>query len=254
MRFKVLLRPNSKSLLIDWNYQQRLAAFIYNCLQKGNPSYAKDLHNGTMRVDNKPIKPFVFSWLNFPSGVKTTSSGLIPNVGLVEFFIASPDMQFVEALVNGLHGETLELGKETDYGVRTVELQPVPIFTDGKMVFRTMSPVVAPWIENPADKDHRVKKVFLLPGDPRFIRVLQKNLSRKYQMLYNELLSEDVDLILDHDFEGMKSKLVRFKKSCIKAFSIQLSINAPGKVLNLVYQAGLGSYNSQGFGMMEVVG
>lgn len=255
MRFKILLRPSTRSLLIDWNYQQRLAAFIYNCLKKADPVYTKILHDGDRRVDKKPIKPFVFSWLKFPSGVRATPEGLIPNMGLAEFYIASPDLHFVQALVNGIHGEVLELGKETGYGVQTVELQPVPSFTDGRIIFRTMSPVVAPWVENPHEKGKlRQRKTFLEPKDLRFKQVLEKNLDRKYRLIYNRPLSSGVEVFIDPGYTDMKSKLVRFRGGAIRAYTLQVCLEAPSEVLNLAYQAGLGSYNSQGFGMIEVAG
>lgn len=252
MRFKVILKPLSRGV-VPWNYQNYIASFIYNVLKEGDPELSEAIHQGVKKVEGKPIKPFCFSWLSFPLGIKKMSEGFKPNSsGMAEFFISSPVEEFSRTLVGWLWGKTMQLGR-ISFMVSSVELVPTPDFSSRMSILKTLTPLVSPIIENPGDMNTPPKRVFLHPHDPRFIEVIANNLKRKYQFIYDTYPSEPAVIELVKSDKQPFSKLVDIKGTKIRGYLMSIKVAGPAPMIKLAYEMGLGSYNSQGFGMVDVI-
>lgn len=246
MRSKIILQPIIPGV-IPWDYQHILASFIYNTLRDANPVLASELHQGKHRVDNKPVKLFCFSWLNFVRGASSTSEGLRPGLSPVEFILSSPDEVIVLNFVRNAWGRDVHINNSW-YKVVAIELLPEPEFTKKKQVFTTLGPIVAPVAE--LDKNGNLHRVFLAPNDARYSSVLEQNLQRKYRLWTGK---ENLPVSIKICPGPIKSKLVNYKGTRIRGYHINIELTANPEIINLAWMAGIGSYNSLGFGMVEAI-
>lgn len=91
------------------------------------------------------------------------------------------------------------------------------------------------------------------PRDVEFYRLITDNAHRKYVSYYGRepYTNLEIELIVAKD----RNKLVtRYKgRTIVEAWGGRYRINGDSDTLSLIYNAGLGSKNSQGFGMMKLI-
>lgn len=246
MRSKIILQPIIPGV-IPWDYQHVLASFIYNTLRDANPVLASELHQGKHRVDNKPVKLFCFSWLNFVRGASSTPEGLRPGLSPVEFILSSPDEEIVLAFARNAWGRDVHINNAW-YKVIAIELLPEPKFTESTQIFTSMCPVVAPIAQS--GNNEKLHRVFLAPHDARFSAVLEQNLQRKYRLWTGK---ENPSVSIKICPGPLKSKMVNYKGTRIRGYQVNVELIANPEVIHLAWMSGIGSYNSLGFGMVEAI-
>ena len=116
---------------------------------------------------------------------------------------------------------------------------------ESRIVIRTLSPITA-YVTEPDGHT-----VYFSPEDPRFYDSLIANARRKYVGVFGT--DEGFSLRVT-PVEGGRfiKRATRFKTTLITAWHGRFVLEAPPRVLELLYETGLGSKNSQGFGMFEI--
>ena len=91
------------------------------------------------------------------------------------------------------------------------------------------------------------------PDDMEFYRLITDNAHRKYVSYYGR--EPDTGLEIELIAATSRDKLItRYKgRTLIEAWGGRYRIKGEPAMLRLVYNAGLGSKNSQGFGMMKLI-
>jgi CRISPR-associated endoribonuclease Cas6 len=91
---------------------------------------------------------------------------------------------------------------------------------------------------------------YFFPEDPEFKDLVKENIRKKYSVI------KETDL---NDFEfdikplGYKKKIIKYKNFVIKAVDGEFELKIQPKILETVYDAGIGAKNSQGFGMIKII-
>ncbi len=240
MRLEIHLDPVEHGIL-PANYREALQAAIYRNLPR---SLGDAVHDGRFWEARRPVKPFVFSQLG--GGITYRRAEGFSVDGPVWLRFASPAIDLVEALADGLlrHG-VVRLASLT-FSVREVAALPEPVI-ESPLAVRTLSPIT---VYRTLERDGRRYTQYYNPLNREFAELVAANLQRKAETLG---MSWGEPVQLEPLGIGPRSKrLEQYKGTWIEAWAGRFRLEGPEQMLWLALHAGLGAKNSQGFGFVDV--
>ena len=258
MRFKLSLNVEHQvyGSRLPINYQYELSAWIYRIIAKGDQQYAEWLHqNGFSDEKFRKFKLFVFSNLYSP-GIKYDNDRLIFRSDKASFYLSLLPEKSTEAFIKGIFCEqAFSLGdriSKIQFNVQQVELIPSPDFSES-FVFKAISPVV---VASQEDRDHHPQ--YLSPDENNYGQMIINNLKEKYRSFHNKPFEGDEKF----EFELLspaRSKLIKIKagtkeETKVRGFVFTFRLKADKDLLKVMYDAGMGEKNAQGFGCVEDIG
>ncbi|MVM34670.1 CRISPR-associated endoribonuclease Cas6 [Spirosoma sp. HMF4905] len=271
MQFKLTLRPTARQTLVPFNYAYRLSAFIYAVLADADAQYANFLHSqGYQFSPTRRFKLFTFSDLIMPNvRVDVRAGGMwlnSPHIEwIVSFYIDKAAQHFIMGLFQDQRCVIASPRHRAEFIIERVEAVPVEI-TSETIQLRTLSPVVV------AEKDERNIDQYLHPADEQFGPLLITNLLAKYGSIQtavpagasfmDKFDTSSVTYSLlpaqGRNAAQPKSRLVTIKEGSreetrIKGYyNFQFELCGPRELLELAVLAGVGRYNSEGFGSVNI--
>ncbi len=260
MRLSLQLIPISKAAVVPINYQYPLSAAIYKILHQASPDYAVFLHDqGYPAPSGRLMKLFTFSKLWIPK-VKIERQFLKGGHGPWRLQVGSPMLnEFVQNFVLGLF-EAVEIvvagqGVHTEFRVEQLEALPVPEFKE-TMRFKCLSPIVVSTI-----REHRgrLQPYYFRPHDEGVSEAIRNNLLEKHRIIHAQKPEDNQLTFRLEANDKPRSKLITIKEGTaeatqIKAFETYFTLEGSTELMQTAWECGLGEHNSQGFGMVEVVG
>jgi CRISPR-associated endoribonuclease Cas6 len=234
---------NEIQLPYDLNYP--ISSFIYRCLMQANQDLAYWLHNTGLPYRGKKYKPFVFSRCYFDTRINLKSA--IKVKGALAFQIDSMMPEIVQHFIEGAWSIGQLTLCDSSFPLQEVKLLPSPTFKRN-MVYQTLSPIVVP-----TQIDGQV--VYLHPLDSQFYDSLRFSLKNWYYLRWKEEFSEDeglrIQLYRPEKFQLKKAAVLsRYKDKNLKGYQFPLVVESSEKMQQVIYETGLGSYGSQGYGMV----
>lgn len=259
--------------VLSFDYCHELSAALYSALDRTFPALAKELHDGSHR---SRIKLFAFSPFNSDPGPEPVTlpdgtSGLKFG-SRVWMRFASPWPELVYHMA-----EALQKAKEMNirgqrFRVESLKMVPAPEFVP-TMTYRPFGQ--AGFIVCRYNKDR--KTYFQMPDDsepgiPSCRELIAGNLRHKLLRL-REIRPDVFENImgiggLDRDAVAQlpieveflplmkecpfRTRLVRIKGLNARGFRAPVRITGPEAVHRIIWSAGLGEMNSQGFGLVEL--
>ena len=271
MQFKLTLKPTASRTLVPFNYAYRLSAFIYAVLADADKQYADFLHaKGYEFSSTRRFKLFTFSDLIMPNArVDVQAGGLwvnSPHIDwIVSFYMDKAAQHFIMGLFQDQRCVIASPRHRAEFIIERVEAVPVEI-TNQTVQLRTLSPVVI------AEKDERGMDQYLHPADEQFGPLLVSNLLAKQASVQMAILagagfidkfepsSVTYQLLPNpgRNAAQPKSRLLTIKEGSreetrIKGYyNFQFELNGPSELLELAVLAGVGRYNSEGFGAVGI--
>ncbi|MEM2587149.1 MAG: CRISPR-associated endoribonuclease Cas6 [Candidatus Bathyarchaeia archaeon] len=211
-----------------------------------SPDFSKFLHEAGFTVGKRSFKLFTFSRLLGRYVVNGAEIVFKPPMRLC---ISSPVERFVMEAVNGFlsNGKVYLYGEELK--VTALELPERPQIND-KILCRTLSPITV--YSTLIMGDGRKKTYYYSPFEDEFSDIISKNLVKKIQALTGKELKGYVS-IKPHQGSRPREHIHVFKGTVIKSWSGTYEIQGSPELITMGYEAGIGSKNSQGFGMIEVI-
>lgn len=237
-----------EEILLPYDLNYYVSSYIYQCIQLVSPDLADWLHNTGLEYKGKKYKPFVFSRCEFASRVNLASRMKVS--GSLYFQIDSIMPEIIHQIIEGAWMKGyLELF-EYKFPLQEIQVLPTVDFTEC-MTYKALSPIVIP-----IQKQNKV--IFCHPLDSRFYDSMRNSLKNWYFLRWKETFpdTEEIHIRLyqPEKFHLNKSAvLTRYKEKNIKGYLISLQVEAPVKMQQVIYEAGIGSYGSQGFGMVEAL-
>ncbi len=187
MRVTIKLQPLSYPAAIPATHHQ-LQTFIYEMVGVANPALAQAVHDHEWPTQEgaqgsaKRFKLFVFSIPEAPRGFRFQGDDKVFDAGTVFWQIASPQVEFMTALITGLAiQKNVRIG-HTQFAVEDVRIVPPPVFTS-EMWFIALPPLVASAAEKRED-GRRVKSY--LRDESAFAAAIAGNLLQKYTALHGK--------------------------------------------------------------------
>ncbi|BDC35427.1 CRISPR-associated endoribonuclease [Candidatus Methanoliparum sp. LAM-1] len=171
-------------------------------------------------------------------------NGTITFILPVKFIISSPLDRFVSELANTMLTSKLKLFGEDIY-VEEMEVLGKPEIKS-RMEIRMMTPLVA--YSTLITPEGRKKTYYYNPLEPEFAELIDRNLRKKHEAFYGKKPRARKTSIKPIVFN---ERVLKYRDNVIKGYTGKFIIDGNKKLLELAYDCGLGSKNSQGFGMFD---
>ncbi|MFW0858965.1 MAG: CRISPR-associated endoribonuclease Cas6 [Dehalococcoidia bacterium] len=249
MRIALELEPLSGRLKLPLQYNREVQGMIYRNLDEPLGDW---IHDEGLPLGKRSFKLFTFSRL---LGSYRITPDTIEFSGPVRVHVGSVHEQILQSLVEHLLREpAVRLGKEL-CEVHSIELEPLPKMSRPVRV-RTLSPITV--YSTLSTAEGRKKTYYYTPFEREWETQLLSNLKRKSRALgWREAQLQNLEDGKVHirpvRVSNRDLKIMKYGDTVIKAWSGVYELDLPEPFFLLAYDAGLGSKNSQGFGMVEVV-
>ncbi|MDY0360446.1 MAG: CRISPR-associated endoribonuclease Cas6 [Desulforegulaceae bacterium] len=245
MKLKISLQSD-KLIKVPFGFSEYLQALVYNFLDRVSSEW---LHETGFKYEKRTFKFFTFSsFLEKPEIIKKEKVFIFPDS--VSFIISSPvDWIIKQVAQNIVISEKVRIGKN-NLNVSGVEIIPDEKIEESKVRINALTPIeVHSTLEK---KDGEKKTYYYSPSEKEFSEIVNNNLKKKWKALFDE------DCLYDLKIEPVRIQFCKeqirvFKKTVIKGYSGHYFIEGEPRFLEFAISAGLGSRNSGGFGMVEVV-
>lgn len=249
MRILLSLEP-VEQLYLPVQYNQAVQGFIYHHL---DATLSRWLHDDAYRYRDRKFKLFTFGRIQGKyERIKNSES--IEFAGVVSIPIASADSRILQSLA-----ETFLKAERVTLGHTTCQVASVGIIPPPKPDFkrpirvRTLSPIVAySTLMGPTG----IKKTYYYdPREQEWSTQLLDNLRRKALALGwdAQQVSELHGRVSPLRLGPSDRRINRFKGTVIIGYTGEYALELPQALFELAYDTGLGSKNSQGFGMIELI-
>lgn len=268
MQFRLTLqcleKPGGLPPLLPFNYPYRLSGWLYGLLQEADGAYAAFLHDRgyvTPGKAGKTFKLFTFSDLRPARYALNPRRGGIELLSpQVEWTVAFYVEQAAGAFITGLFGQQVCRiaggGQVLDFRVERVEAQPLSLAADCVQL-RTLSPLVV------AERQPGGNDQYLAPSAEGYGALLIRNLVDKYHSVHPgapAVPPEAFSYRLLPSRKGARSRLLAIKEGSRQETRIRgyydfgFELRGPREYLEVGLCAGLGRYNAEGCGCVEVAG
>ncbi len=248
MRIRINFETSESKIVFPVHYNHILQGFIYSCI---DDDLAEFLHEKGYVYGKRRFKLFTFSRLMGSCSFDRNNKKLVYNSSIY-FIIASPLESFLESLVrNMLKGGEIKMNSQTLY-VSSVEVLPLPdLNTTASVKIKMLSPITV--YSTLTKTDGKKKTYYYNPYEREFAEQITENLRKKYVILRGN----DEGFVFEIKPKNVKSrdeKIIIYKQTVIKGWMGTYTVKGSIDVLKTAYDTGIGSKNSQGFGMFEIIG
>lgn len=236
----------TKNLTLPVQYERVLQGLIYRSLS--NPELSAFLHERGFTYNKRTFKLFTFSKLQGRCTYNPKGKTLTFN-GDVRWRVSSALPEFIQDL-----GQALLLEGKLQLHNQSVKVKEMTYLnlkiTESVCRVNMLSPItVASTFD--AEGGRKVTQYYS-PYDVVFSPMVEKNLKRKYEAF--------TDKECDNRFEISPVSVTRqhkvittFKGTIINAWGGTYELRSSPELLTFAYQVGLGSRNSAGFGLFELI-
>jgi CRISPR-associated endoribonuclease Cas6 len=249
MRVQLTLNAIAPHTRLPLNTNYALAGLVYRILGTASEEFATRLHNEGFDTEGRKFKLFTFSRLDFRRSHRSAESIVLDDPA-VRLLVSSPLAEFVECFVSGLFASESFQIAQARFVLTAAETIAPPNFAQANS-FQALSPIT----EAVRDEQGRVR---FLGVDEDWSAVMQRNLTRKYRALYG---TEPADTRLHWEWDqpylqritqqGRRaSALVDINGIKVRGWLAPFRVEGSRELIALGYEAGFGSRNSMGFGMV----
>ncbi len=232
-------------LKLPIGYNNFIQALIYSHILDTNKR--EQLHNYGYMVGAKKIKLMTFSKL-FGNYILNKDS--ISFKSPVNFIFSSYDDELVsEISYNLLTDDNMYLN-----GTKLNVIDLKPSFFD-ESYYRNINYYIIEMLSPVTVYSTDInKKTYFSPWDSRFGEAIKNNLLTKLKAANIGNANFDFHITPNNIKNSKDEKIIYFKDTLIKGYNGLYTIRTDAAVMKLLYYAGLGSKNSEGFGCFKILG
>jgi CRISPR-associated endoribonuclease Cas6 len=224
------------------SYNHAVQGFIYNNIR--NENLKTFVHDIGFEYNKRKFKMFSFSRIEGEYFIDKKNMR-IKYKSPITIKITSIYNDFIQDLAN-----TLLEKEEVIIGKNNLRIESVKIETpsiDNKMLVRTISPIV---VYSTLQNEIKKFTYYYNPGEEGFEKMITNNLNRKASTLLGHTVKKDITIkTLKY---RKKPNKIKYKDTIIHGYSGIFLLEGDIDLMNIAYNYGLGSKNSQGFGMVEI--
>lgn len=223
-------------------YNHLVQGVIYNCISE---DLSKFLHDKGFIFGNRKFKLFTFSRLQ---GRYTLDkkNGKIIYVSDVNLLLSSPINRFIKEIANTLVRRGFIMLGENKLRVTEMAFPGMPNISKETRIY-TLSPITV--YSTLLTPEGRKKTYYYSPYERDFSKLINSNAKKKHFLIRGKSLKSELFI----EPLRVKEVVVKYKGTIIKGWIGNFKLKGPKSLIETVYEAGLGSKNSQGFGMFEVI-
>lgn len=237
MRVRVTF-SSDEPIVLTKSYNRAIQGLIYSLI---DADFRGWLHDIGFKLGGRRFKMFTFSRL---CGLFVRKGDLIYFGKKVQLYISSPIDKFMDQLCNNLLKSKVSL-ETSPVIVESIEFIKKPTFCS-HVKARTLSPVTV--YSTLLTSQNTKKTYYYSPYEKEFSQLILKNLLKKAN-----LLGKEVEKRFQLQPLRIKDTYINFKGTIVRGWSGEFMLDGDPNLIEVGYDAGLGSKNSAGFGMIEVV-
>lgn len=244
MRIKIQFTAH-KPLILPIEYNHIVQGFIYAHLE---PVLRKQIHEKGYLYENRQFRLFTFSRIEGKYRIEGKNFILSPPFS---FIIASPITEILQDVAENLmKGMEARFGSETAY-LEAITVESAPDFGIDARI-KMLSPMT---VYSTLQKGDGTKKTYYYaPQEEDFSLLIKENLRKKYALVHQKELPSDFDFVIEPlNVTPRNQKVIMYKGTVIKGWTGIYRLRGEADVIKLSYDTGLGSKNSQGFGVWEAL-
>lgn len=243
MRIQLILKFKD-SLVLPIQYNNILQAIILGWL--GDENYQKFVHDSGYEFNNRRYKMYSFSRIE-GKFIMNKEEKTITYFNEGKISISSVDDKFLNYIVNNVLLKSDFYMKGQKVYIDEVRCSKRLILSGDKIY--TKSPIV---VYSTFEHEGSKKTYYYSPMEKEFQSILKNNLINKYNAVYNKE-PEDKNFEIQPLKNGkLRQSVVLYKKTVIKGWNGEFILKGSKELLDIAYNAGLGSKNAQGFGFIEI--
>lgn len=243
MRLNITLDFDGQ-LNLPLQYNNIMQAVILNWL--GDENYQKFIHDVGFKFENRKYKLFTFSKMYGRFKIKKENKTIAFSNG-ANFTISSLEDKFLNYLAaNVIEKDNFKFGNNR---VSVNSIQSIYNKISDKEEIYTRSPIV---VYSTFKNYVGNKTYYYSPSEREFSELIRKNLIHKYEAYYEQAPENDNFSIQPINQSKLKQRVVLYKGYIIKGWDGEFLIQGSKEFMNIAYNAGIGSKNSQGFGCVEI--
>ncbi|MGD2033957.1 MAG: CRISPR-associated endoribonuclease Cas6 [Bacteroidales bacterium] len=256
MRFILkLYNESAERKVIPVNYQYPVSAWIYHTLGNADGEFAEKLHATGYVSGKQHFKNFTFSRLQFPpGGFKIDRDRLCVLSNEFQLVLSFRLPEITESFIKGLFaGSALKIYDKAggaEFAVKSIECVSDPHFSD-KMLWQTISPVI---VSRPHERNGRLIPDYLEPQHKEYKKYFIQNLVRKAASADTvETDSESIGFkpVTEARKRGITLKAGTPAQTKVISYDFAFELVAPEALQKVLYHAGAGELNAQGFGCVK---
>ena len=261
MRIQLSLSSIKENQIIPVNYQYPLASAIYRILHKADAEFAAFLHE---KGYGKGFKLFTFSDLSCPFKINGDRLLLLSNKAeiVICFHLPKAAETFIKGLFMSEQIDIVDRKSKARFTIVQIEHLASPLGRFNKndeveLFLKPFSPIVC------GLKNDKRQYTFLSPEDARFEEMLFRNWEEKCKAVFEK---EEVARIIESSFIQIlfyknppKSRLITIKadtdaETKIRGFNnFEIRVKGQKEAVELLLNSGIGLYNGQGMGCVEII-
>jgi len=237
----VICRLKDEKIPID--YRRKVVSFLKHAISNDDSAFYDELY------ENNVNKEFTFSVYFYPDTIIRQDYISVVSKKLAINF-STPDPYICIKIYNALSKQRLTwFNISDDNAIHIVEIHnpKEKVITENRAIFKTLSPIVI------RDHDPLTKKDwFYTFEDNESIDILRRNLKHELKDKFPRDISKDID-DLKISFFDMKKTVVKSYEFLIPCSLGCVSLEGQQYLIQYIYQRGLGSKRSLGFGMLKLI-
>lgn len=243
MRIKITLQSREK-VVLPTGFNEILQWFIYSSIKD------EWLHDVGFEFNKRNFKLFTFSSI-LQKGKYLKDKNLFVFPKRISFIVASPIDWILEKLVSGsIQRDEVNMWRNNVYLTEISVLRPAKVSSDTISV-KAFTPIE---VHSTFETENGKKTHYYTPFEKEFSLLINQNAKKKWKAFFKSEPPSDIKI----EPKGFnKEKIVRFGANeryvIVKGWMGNFKLTGNREFLEFILDAGLGSRNSQGFGMVEVI-
>jgi len=231
------------NIVLPMSYNYITQAVLYKFINE--EAFSNFMHNEGYTYNKRSYKLFSFSNIvEKPYNIdKLQKKFTFPKD--ISLYFSSVNNEFFKYVFNSIINmeEYIYIG-QNKVSISKVELIKQKI--SQKELIRTMSPITTySTFEN---FENSKKTYYYNPYEKEFSINIQRNLINKYQAMYSISPEHSEFMIVPKG--NPQEKIIKYKGFVIKGYTGNFEIEGSKELMDMAFSAGLGSKNSQGFGLI----
>ena len=273
MQIEIQLKPLDKTIL-SYDYLYPMASMLKDALYKTAPEFSQELHDG---LHKNRIKLFTFSPLNSapnpkPVQIEGEKRKQMLLGKRIWFRVASPWPELLNSLGQSLLSNNQVRILAKNLKVETINMIAPPEMKE-TMVWRPFgqsASICTPWSPRTEKNKYFVYPDKYIDDSPDCASILKQNLIHKFQRLQeirediatawlkssetekiDETTPITIDFIQYKETQAYKTVVHSGKNSPIRSWRCPVKVTAPIPIQRLIWATGIGTMNSQGYGLVQ---
>ncbi|NHV60729.1 MAG: CRISPR-associated endoribonuclease Cas6 [Candidatus Verstraetearchaeota archaeon] len=243
MRVSLILdAKEDNGLILPICYNYLIQAAIYNNISE---QLANFLHDKGFLIGKRAFKLFTFSRLIGRYELDKAKRKIVYS-GDFCLQISSPIERFIEELAGTIARKGSIILGDKKVTVKEMIFPPQPKIK-GEVEIRTLSPITV--YSTLMTHEGKKKTYYYSPYEKEFSKFIDLNAKKKYTILKGKNIKSNIKI----DPLKVREVIVLYKGTVVRGWMGTFCLSGSTSLINVVYDAGIGAKNSQGFGMFEVV-